>query len=429
MSIIFNANASGIVQTVDTSSSIQLQTANTAAVTIGNDQNITFNSTGAIILPSGTTAQRPSAANGAVRYNTTLNTVEFYSNGSWASFSTVSLPVNSVAPVISGSTVVGSTLTSTTGTWSNSPTSYGYQWRANATNITNATSSTFVLTSTQNNTNITCNVTATNKAGTANAVTSNSLGPVTSQYTITYLIVAGGGGGGFNGGGGGGAGGLLTGTTSATPGTSYSLTVGAGGVGQVGYGTNGGNSGGFGLTSIGGGGGGSGGGGSAGGSGGGQGAGVGSGGAGTAGQGNNGGGGNQAAGGGGGRGAAGADCFNVNVGGNGGIGYYFSITGQYYAGGGGGGSYGGSGVPGSGGAGGGANGTAGTNNTIPADATANTGGGGGGQCGGGQGRGGNAGSGVVIVAYAGAQRGTGGTVTSSGGNTIHTFTSSGTYVA
>jgi hypothetical protein len=39
------------------------------------------------------------------------------------------------------------------------------------------------------------------------------------------------------------------------------------------------------------------------------------------------------------------------------------------------------------------------------------------------------GSGIVIISYAGSQRGTGGTVTSSGGYTIHTFTSSGTYTA
>jgi hypothetical protein len=35
----------------------------------------------------------------------------------------------------------------------------------------------------------------------------------------------------------------------------------------------------------------------------------------------------------------------------------------------------------------------------------------------------------VIIRYAGAQRGSGGTVTSSGGYTIHTFTSSGTFTA
>jgi hypothetical protein len=39
------------------------------------------------------------------------------------------------------------------------------------------------------------------------------------------------------------------------------------------------------------------------------------------------------------------------------------------------------------------------------------------------------GSGVVIIRYAGAQRGTGGSVTTSGGYTIHTFISSGTYTA
>jgi hypothetical protein len=55
--------------------------------------------------------------------------------------------------------------------------------------------------------------------------------------------------------------------------------------------------------------------------------------------------------------------------------------------------------------------------------------GGGGGGGGGTGAGAPAagGSGIVIVSYPGAQRGTGGTVTSSGGNTIHTFTTSGTY--
>jgi hypothetical protein len=43
--------------------------------------------------------------------------------------------------------------------------------------------------------------------------------------------------------------------------------------------------------------------------------------------------------------------------------------------------------------------------------------------------GGSGGSGLVIIRYSGAQRGTGGTVTSSGGLTYHTFTSSGTFTA
>ena len=49
-------------------------------------------------------------------------------------------------------------------------------------------------------------------------------------YTSSYLIVAGGGGGGgsttnYSGGGGGGAGGLLSGTTTFTIGTTYTVTV------------------------------------------------------------------------------------------------------------------------------------------------------------------------------------------------------------
>ena len=47
----------------------------------------------------------------------------------------------------------------------------------------------------------------------------------------------------------------------------------------------------------------------------------------------------------------------------------------------------------------------------------------------GSGNPGNGGSGIVIVAYIGPQRGTGGTVTSAGGYTYHTFTSSGTFTA
>ncbi len=39
------------------------------------------------------------------------------------------------------------------------------------------------------------------------------------------------------------------------------------------------------------------------------------------------------------------------------------------------------------------------------------------------------GSGIVKIRYSGSQRGSGGTVTSAGGYTYHTFTSSGAYTA
>ena len=68
--------------------------------------------------------------------------------------------------------------------------------------------------------------------------------------------------------------------------------------------------------------------------------------------------------------------------------------------------------------------------TVGGNGGTNTGGGGGGSITYGSYAGGNGGSGLVIISYASAtQRGTGGTVTSSGGYFIHTFTSSGTFVA
>jgi hypothetical protein len=82
-------------------------------------------------------------------------------------------PVNYSPPVISGTTSVGSVLTTTNGAWTNSPTSYTYQWKRVATNIgTNA--NTYTLVQADAAQDITCVVTATNAGGSANA-TSNIL--------------------------------------------------------------------------------------------------------------------------------------------------------------------------------------------------------------------------------------------------------------
>ena len=61
-----------------------------------------------------------------------------------------------------------------------------------------------------------------------------------SAVTANYLQVAGGGGGAVDGGG--GAGGLLSGTTSLSIASSYTITVGAGGTGSLSAPTNGSNS-------------------------------------------------------------------------------------------------------------------------------------------------------------------------------------------
>lgn len=279
---------------------------------------------------------------------------------------------------------------------------------------------------------------------------------VVAGYFVEYVVVAGGGGGGPPGGGGGGGGGyrssvsaeLSGGGLSAenpilvSPGTSYTVTVGAGGTGGAYLSVNpspGGNSAFGNIVALGGGGGGQNNGSgsigipTSGGSGGGEGGRDSGPGSGTVGQGYAGGNNNLsypgAYGGGGGAGQIGANAASTTVGGKGGDGVASSITGSsvYRAGGGGGGTFGGGGGT-SGGAGGLGGGVAGTTGGTPVAAAANTGGGGGGNGGGGD-PGGTGGSGIVVVRYLGAQRATGGTVTSSGGYTIHTFTSSGTFTA
>lgn len=330
-------------------------------------------STGYLALPNGTTAQRPvSPSNGMIRYNTTLNQNEIYQNSAWNQFS--------------------------------------------------------------------------------------------FTYAIEYLVIAGGASGGSCGassglGGGGGAGGYRTNVTgqssgggagaeapmSLVAGTSYNVIVGAGGAARTGnsVGANGSDSTFASITSIGGGGGSLGdaaGNAASGGSGGGGGGGGGSaprnaGAAGTSGQGYAGGNGSSAgqnypAGGGGGAGSLGGNYTSNLKAGDGGAGVSSNITGSAVtrAGGGGGGinTVNGGASPGAGGSGGGG---AGGINSYGSAGTVNTGSGGGGSGGDNATGSGAGGSGVVILRYAGTQRATGGTVTSSGGYTIHTFTSSGTFIA
>jgi len=307
--------------------------------------NATFSGTGALTVPSGTTAQQPSTGlvGGMIRFNSTLNRLEVYNGTVWQG--------------LGGISATGGTVT----------TSGGYK-------IHTFTDVSDIFT-------------------------------VISGGEVDYLVVAGGGGGSnTNYCGGGGAGGMLTGSVTLAAG-AYNITVGGGGA----TGTNGsvgsdsqfntiiadGGGGGGGVNSNGLNGGSGGGGGYAGGSTAGNGR---VGGTGVAGQGNNGGQGNGYngygwGGGGGGAGGAGttAKAPSPFVPGNGGNGLQSSITGTatYYAGGAGGridtGGYSASGGLGGGGSGGSGSNSNGTEGGI------NTGGGGGPSKAGG--------SGIVVIRY------------------------------
>jgi hypothetical protein len=82
-------------------------------------------------------------------------------------------PTNTAAPVISGAPpAVGTTFTSTTGTWTGAPT-YARQWLRNGANIVlNGTQVTYTAVAADSGTNLSCRVTGTNVSGSATA-TSN----------------------------------------------------------------------------------------------------------------------------------------------------------------------------------------------------------------------------------------------------------------
>ena len=313
---------------------------------------------GALTIPSGTTAQQPTAVAGMIRFNTTLSLLEVYNGNVWQSLSG---GVNATQSSGSGTTT----------------TADGY---------------------------------------TTHKFTSSGTFTVSAGGEVEYLIVAGGGAGATTDGGGGGAGGVVTGTINLQSG-NYTITIGTGGAfvnTNDRAGLSGNDSTALGFTAKGGGGGGndrqsisgaSGQGPKTGGSGGGGGSRQdGTNYAGAAGiqystygygYGNNGGDGtaapNRHAGGGGGAGEAGK---NGDNGANGGNGIQWPSGSILYYGGGGGGGHD---INGPGGQGGGGQGSWNTGSPSTAG-TPNTGGGGGGG-GGGHSRGSSGGSGIVIIRY------------------------------
>lgn len=91
-------------------------------------------------------------------------------------------PINSVAPVVSGTVEIGETLTCSTGTWFGSPASYAYQWQRDGVDIGGETSSTYTVTAEDIGpgtagigTGITCDVVATNGGGSSSPASSNAV--------------------------------------------------------------------------------------------------------------------------------------------------------------------------------------------------------------------------------------------------------------
>jgi len=113
----------------------------------------------------------------------------------------VSAPVNTVPPVVSGTAVVGQVLTVSNGTWTGSPTSYAYQWQdcdASATNcspIAGAPAATYTIVAGDVGSTIRAVVTASNAGGSASAnsaptgvVTSGGPAPLSIRVSGKSLV-------------------------------------------------------------------------------------------------------------------------------------------------------------------------------------------------------------------------------------------------
>ena len=107
--------------------------------------------------------------------------------------SKVGAPYNTALPTISGTIKVGSTQTVTTGTWSNTPTAYSYQWQKSADgiswiNLSGETSSTYVATFDIANLQIRVSVGAGNSVETATVTTAVISGFLPPQATAIPAI-------------------------------------------------------------------------------------------------------------------------------------------------------------------------------------------------------------------------------------------------
>ena len=93
----------------------------------------------------------------------------------WAATAAAAPPANTTLPSITGTTKVGESLTAQNGTWTNSPTSFQYQWQrcdgagASCANIAGAVEKTYLLTAADSTHTLRVRVLAVNADGSASA--------------------------------------------------------------------------------------------------------------------------------------------------------------------------------------------------------------------------------------------------------------------
>lgn len=143
----------------------------------------TVDTTAATTTSTGTTTTTPTPT------TTTATTTTTTTTSSPSTPAPATAPVSNQAPSVSGTAVVGATVSASSGTWSGSPTSYGYQWSrcdisgANCAALNGATTPSYGVAAADVGATVRVTVTASNSAGSgiatsaATAVVSSGTAP------------------------------------------------------------------------------------------------------------------------------------------------------------------------------------------------------------------------------------------------------------
>lgn len=152
---------------------------------------------GPVTVVNGDTlaVRHTSSASNSTAVNTTLTVGTTSDTFTSTTFTAGAFPVNTVAPAISGDAVVGQTLYASTGTWTNSPTGYAYQWYADDGGgsgfvaIGGATNDTLLVNDIDAGKTFKVGVVATNGAG-SSAETRSAATAATVAIDLTNAITA-----------------------------------------------------------------------------------------------------------------------------------------------------------------------------------------------------------------------------------------------
>ena len=209
-----NSNVTGAVAaivpsapTINTATATSTTTATISYIAPASNGGAIITSYTATSTPSNITGTLSQAGSGTIIMSgltpgteytftvTATNSVGISAASASNSTTTYSVPVNTAAPVTSGTPTVRQTLTTTTGTWTGIPApTYSYQWQRAGVNISGAINSTYILVNADAGADIRCVITATNAAGNSSAnsnATSNVSAVIPSAPTIVTATATG----------------------------------------------------------------------------------------------------------------------------------------------------------------------------------------------------------------------------------------------